>query len=264
MEMHTTTQIFSVFGARVCVCVSVCLSLCVSVCLSVFVCHVVQLMFVCLCLSVMSFSWSECPLSFVQTVPPKGHATVQMTFTPPPAEDVAQEMDCISYALGYLSLDTDVSCSLSLSSSLFFSSSWCTVEPFVKDHHQKRTSILVCPHVFMFAWKGTSSRGPPYVFRAEFHGRTLSWGGPPFVLLWRRTIFCEERFHGEDHSFLRAGFHVEDHLLWRRTIFCEERFNGEDHRFLRAGFHGEDHLLWRRFSWGGPPFVKDHLLWRTF
>ncbi|KAK7110848.1 deleted in lung and esophageal cancer protein 1-like isoform X2 [Littorina saxatilis] len=39
------------------------------------------------------------------TIPAKGHSTVQMTFTPPPAEEVTQEIDCMSYALGYLSLD---------------------------------------------------------------------------------------------------------------------------------------------------------------
>lgn len=38
------------------------------------------------------------------TIPAKGHASVQMTFTPPPVEECTQEMDCFSYALGYLSI----------------------------------------------------------------------------------------------------------------------------------------------------------------
>ncbi|KAL8567948.1 hypothetical protein ACOMHN_029123 [Nucella lapillus] len=38
-------------------------------------------------------------------IPAKGHAAVLMTFTPPPAEEVMEEQDCLSYALGYLSLD---------------------------------------------------------------------------------------------------------------------------------------------------------------
>ncbi|XP_076461366.1 deleted in lung and esophageal cancer protein 1-like isoform X2 [Babylonia areolata] len=39
------------------------------------------------------------------TIPAKGHATVLMTFTPPPAEEVMEERDCVCFALGYLSLD---------------------------------------------------------------------------------------------------------------------------------------------------------------
>ena len=62
----------------------------------------------------------------MQTVPAKGHSTVQMSYTPPPAEDVVQETDCISYALAYLSLDSDVS---NVVFPFFFPYLWYMMEP---------------------------------------------------------------------------------------------------------------------------------------
>ncbi|KAK7508441.1 hypothetical protein BaRGS_00000007 [Batillaria attramentaria] len=40
------------------------------------------------------------------TVPARGHATVYMTFTPPSPQEIMKDTDCVSYALGYMSLDS--------------------------------------------------------------------------------------------------------------------------------------------------------------
>ena len=44
----------------------------------------------------------------LQTIPGKGQASVLMTFHPPPAAEVKQANECVSYALAFISLDSQV------------------------------------------------------------------------------------------------------------------------------------------------------------
>ena len=39
-------------------------------------------------------------------IPAKGHANVSLSFTPFPTDDVVEDMDCLGYMLGFLSLDS--------------------------------------------------------------------------------------------------------------------------------------------------------------
>ena len=42
---------------------------------------------------------------FTQVIPAKGHANISLSFTPFPTDEVAEDVDCVGYMLGFLSLD---------------------------------------------------------------------------------------------------------------------------------------------------------------
>ena len=238
----------------VCVCVwgHVCVCVCVRACVCVLVCACMHAcMRACVKGETMSISWCELSPSCVQMIPAKGHATVQMTFTPPPAEDIAQETDCISYALGYLSLDSDVRAPTSSSSLLSFCCwFWYTAEPSWRtipkgEHSHPLLAFWLLCHMIAVPNKPPRFCGCKATCLLAY----FMWHKAPWKKKKRESI----PFVG---SYFRTAFSIYFHAprtSRSNPLFSPFFFLGGGRRCWGRGGEGEYCQLWREYFRSGGP-----------